>query len=256
MRNRHLFFLVGAALGLLAPLARLLYRAYIARQAWWDKWLTTEFNKNWDVYLVIGLIGILALALLGYLIGSDRDRLWEESRNVKASNIELSQQAATDPLTGLCNPRAINERLGVEIENSGRSPVTCLVIDIDFFKRINDKNGHPFGDAVLVAVANTLKKCVRRIDTVGRLGGEEFIIILPGIAESEAMEVGERVRSAVENEHIAFDDKEITVTVSVGAATFPGHGLKQKESLIQAADAALYRAKRAGRNRVVLWEAA
>jgi diguanylate cyclase (GGDEF)-like protein len=231
-----------------------LWRAFASRHAWWTAWLRREFHQHWEIYLILALFAVAIFAVLGYLLGRQNDMWTEESQNVRESNFELSQLAATDALTGLLNARAVHERLDADLEDSHRASLTCLLIDIDHFKRINDKHGHPVGDDVLVAVARTLRRAVRRIDTVGRLGGEEFIIVLPGTGPERAEAVAERVRRMVEEEKIVSEDNQVHVTVSVGAAVFPQEGLRGKISLLKAADDALYRAKKAGRNRIVLWQ--
>jgi diguanylate cyclase (GGDEF)-like protein len=129
-----------------------------------------------------------------------------------------------------------------------------LLIDIDHFKQINDTHGHPAGDAVLVAIARVLKRAVRPTDGVGRLGGEEFIIVLPATSLQNSAVVGERVRHNVEAEKFSFQGKQLHVTVSIGAATYPSPGIKGKDQLLKAADEALYKAKHAGRNRLILSE--
>lgn len=245
---------MGSAFGLLFPVAWLLIRAFASRRAWWLSWGATELQRHYEVYITVGIVAVAVCALIGYAIGWQNDRWFEESETVRDSNLELSHRAATDPLTGLFNARSIHERLDVEIEDSVRSALSCLIIDIDHFKKINDTYGHPFGDTVLVAVARALKLAVRRIDAVGRLGGEEFVVLLPGIPRSQALAIAERVREAVADEQIFLDSKRVRVTVSVGAATYPAPGLRTKQALLKAADDALYKAKRAGRNRSVVWE--
>ena len=232
----------------------LLWRAYSSRRAWWLTWVHTEFKGHYDVYICLTVVAVTAFAIVGYLIGLQNDRWIDEAQTARESNLELSHQAATDPLTGLFNGRAINERLDVELEDAYRSPLSCLLIDLDHFKRINDNYGHPFGDSVLIAVSKILKKTVRRIDAVGRLGGEEFIILLPGISKNQAEVIGDRVRAAVEEEHMLFGDKRVRITVSLGVATYQGGNFSGKRALLKAADDALYQAKRLGRNRVVLWK--
>jgi diguanylate cyclase (GGDEF)-like protein len=251
MRNRHFLMMIGALVGFAFPFGRLLWRAYETRRAWWHSWLSSEFQHHASPYICLGVVAVVAFGILGYVMGLQSDREVEESENVLDTNTELSQQASTDSLTGLFNPRAVHERLDIELENCFRSSLTCLVFDIDHFKRINDTYGHPFGDTVLIAIARVLKQAVRRIDVIGRIGGEEFIIILPGMAADGAVAVGERVRLAIEQEPIAFEGKRVHVTVSVGLATYPSNGIRGKEELLKAADDALYQAKRSGRNRLI-----
>jgi predicted signal transduction protein with EAL and GGDEF domain len=166
-------------LGCGAPVLWFLIRVYSTLRELWDKWVRSEFRKHGEVYLVVSIVAIGLCSLIGYFIGRDRDETEEESLRVRDSNLELTELASTDGLTGLFNSRYIHERLNEEIENAYRSPLTCLLVDIDHFKKINDTHGHPFGDTVLVEVARLLKNAVRGADAVGRLGGEEFLVLLP-----------------------------------------------------------------------------
>ncbi|OVE76067.1 hypothetical protein BVX98_06595 [bacterium F11] len=252
--NRIVLSVLGGFVGLLFPLILLLWRAFFARKAWWVNWINAEFNRSGETYVVLGLVAVVALAVVGYLVGRRNDELEHESETVQDSNLELSFLAATDSLTGLFNGRSMQERLGIELDNAHRSPLSCLVIDIDHFKRINDKYGHPFGDEVLIRIAFVLKRSVRRVDAVGRLGGEEFLIILPDMASDRAALVGDRIREAVQSESFIFEKKTVRVAVSVGVADTTKTGIKDKDALLKAADEALYQAKKTGRNKTVIWE--
>jgi diguanylate cyclase (GGDEF)-like protein len=231
----------------------LLWRAFSARRTWWISWLGTELHNNYAPYICLALGAVGVFALLGYIIGARHDEFREVSAYVQDSNAELTQLASTDPLTGLFNAREMHARLDLELENSGRRGLACLLIDIDHFKKINDTYGHPFGDEVLVSVANGLKRTVRRVDAVGRLGGEEFLIILCGVPEARAREVAERARQAVQAEPLSFNGKSVRATICVGMAFYSRDMFPDKMSLLKAADDALYRAKKTGRNRVVVW---
>src|SRR6185295_1764192 len=109
MRSRHFLSLAGAICGVLVPIVRLLWRAYYSRRVWWHTWTVSEFHHQYPLYICLGIIAVVLLAILGYVIGQKNDRRIDESEIVKNSNLELSQQATTDPLTGLFNSRAINE---------------------------------------------------------------------------------------------------------------------------------------------------
>jgi diguanylate cyclase (GGDEF)-like protein len=163
----------------------------------------------------------------------------------------LSDAARTDPLTGLRNRRAFEETIGAEVERArrGQRPLSVLVGDLDHFKAVNDRFGHPAGDAALIRVGQLLTSVRREIDPVARTGGEEFALILPDTAEQDAYLVSERLRSAVEK---AFNDESVPLTMSFGLASFPDHGATA-EALLAAADQALYAAKELGRNRTVVF---
>ncbi len=165
---------------------------------------------------------------------------------------EIERMAVTDGLTGLFNHRNFQERLSEEFKRLQRfpEPFSLLLIDIDFFKKINDVHGHPAGDEVLRSVARVIKEAVRDVDVAARYGGEEFSVILLGTNHEGALNMAERLRTSVGKRE--FDIADLKVTVSVGAATAP-YDAGSKEELIEKADKALYHAKRNGRNRCVLW---
>lgn len=165
---------------------------------------------------------------------------------------ELGLQAMRDPLTGLYNRRPLEDSLQREISRARRSvsPVGVMAIDADHFKRINDSFGHDTGDAVLRAMARVLSASVRDCDIVCRAGGEEFVILLPEMGKHELMQRAESVRLSVETTPIVVGARTVPVTVSIGIALFPEHGATESD-LLRSADAALYQAKAAGRNRVV-----
>jgi len=176
-----------------------------------------------------------------------------------ALNFEtLRRTTLVDPLTGVNNRRYLEQRIEEELSRSQRShqPLSCLFLDIDFFKHINDGHGHPAGDHVLTQVAADIKKQLRSNDVLARYGGEEFVALLSPSDEQKAGEIAERIRASIQALTIEFAERVIPVTVSIGTSTFqPDSAIKSVEGvvaehLIQSADAALYQAKRNGRNRV------
>jgi diguanylate cyclase (GGDEF)-like protein len=177
------------------------------------------------------------------------------------ANARLFQQTLelsyTDVLTGVPNRRQLFLRLEQELSRSLRfgDELSILMIDLDLFKAINDAWGHPVGDGVLRAVALALRRNVRKVDMVARYGGEEFCVALPRIASGEAAEVAEKLRRAVAAAPIPGPDGEpvLGVTISIGVASYGGDAV-DVAGLIERADAALYEAKRLGRNRVVVAE--
>lgn len=169
-------------------------------------------------------------------------------KRLREGREELERLSITDGMTGLTNHRALMQRLSEEAMRSTRNkrPFSVIMTDVDHFKSFNDTFGHPAGDEVLKRVATILKESTRTVDCVARYGGEEFAILLPETEIAGALEVAERVRSRVEAERFP----ERALTVSVGVAEFPKDA-DQAERVIDVADAALYQAKHAGRNRVV-----
>ena len=172
-----------------------------------------------------------------------------ENRLVEAKD-ELELQAHRDVLTGLPNRRAVIRALGFDDRGPQRGVVAALG-DIDYFKSINDVHGHAAGDAVLVEMARRLTAAVRSGDVAGRYGGEEFLVVLAGASEATGREVAERIRVAVESRPVVWEGVEIPVTISVGLTRRESGSTESGESLLRRADAALYEAKRTGRNQVV-----
>jgi diguanylate cyclase (GGDEF)-like protein len=170
--------------------------------------------------------------------------------------VQTKRLANTDGLTGLYNRRAFQERLRQEVERANRyhRPLSLIMIDIDHFKTYNDTYGHLQGDDVLVAVAQVLKQLSRASDIVARYGGEEFALILPETNKSSAAALGKRLRGQIERRKFPGETQlpEHVLTISVGIASHTPP--ESQEALLEAADTALYQAKRQGRNRVVVWQ--
>ncbi|WP_200915357.1 sensor domain-containing diguanylate cyclase [Jeongeupia sp. HS-3] len=204
--------------------------------------------------LYFGLIGgsgalLLALAVVLSTYLRHVKRL---GRQIASANRELQRQADSDFLTGCANRRKFERVLGVELARSHRygNPLTVAIIDIDFFKRINDSYGHPVGDAGLVHLVETISATIRDVDLLGRTGGEEFALMLPQTAVAGAEQLLERLRAMFEQGHFTADGKEVRFTVSIGYTM--ASGSDDVESLLKRADEALYAAKQGGRNRICL----
>ncbi len=164
----------------------------------------------------------------------------------------LREQAMHDPLTHLLNRRATMDFLLSELSRAAReqNSLSVMMVDIDFFKSVNDRFGHLPGDEVLCEVARRLRTSARIYDLVGRFGGEEFLVVAPGCSNTEGLIQAERLREMVCSQPITLKDLSVKVTISVGVATTLDPNQQVMEALLTAADEALYRAKAAGRNRV------
>lgn len=171
---------------------------------------------------------------------------------LKQANANLEMLAATDPLTGLNNRRHFMARSRAEVSKAARTdaPIAVLALDVDHFKRINDRFGHAAGDEVLRAIAQNVSAQLRPTDHIGRWGGEEFMVLLPATSTAQAHNIAERIRLGVEALRVESGGTEIGVTLSIGVAEYPtdGSGL---DAVFNRADERLYDAKHAGRNRVV-----
>lgn len=201
---------------------------------------------------LIVLRDITALNQTSAALQSANARLQQQLSEIEEMQILLKEQAIRDPLTGLYNRRFLEETLLREISHAARihSSISVVIIDLDYFKRINDAHGHLAGDQVLHAMGELLRTRSRSDDAACRFGGEEFVVILPGTSLETALERAEAWRCEFMTTRVAFDKVELATTFSAGVATYPLHG-DNLASLMQAADVALYAAKSAGRNRVL-----
>ncbi len=182
-------------------------------------------------------------------------KIHERTHELAEANSRLAQLAVTDGLTGLYNHRHLHERLALEVERSARNglPLSLLMIDVDYFKHYNDHHGHPAGDDVLRMVARLLTEGRRANDMVARYGGEEFSVILVDTAKFTAAKLAERIRELVATHPFAFTERQPGghLSISIGVASFPDDA-GDPDALLKAADSALYAAKHAGRDCVVL----
>jgi diguanylate cyclase (GGDEF)-like protein len=180
------------------------------------------------------------------------EKLYETAQQLAETNEQLDRMSRTDSLTGLYNRRHMEERLAHEHERAQRtgSPFSILLADIDFFKNVNDTYGHETGDAMLRHVAACLTSVVRKMDTVARWGGEEFLLLLPATDRNQAVGLAQRLREVVASSLYRFGDAGLGVTITIGlCAIAEGETL---EALLRRADAALYAGKEAGRDRVMV----
>jgi diguanylate cyclase (GGDEF)-like protein len=187
-----------------------------------------------------------------------QDEVQRRESELERANAALLQLAVSDALTGLDNRRRVDERLREMFEHSVRlrEPLALAMFDLDHFKNVNDRFGHRCGDAMLREIGLVLQSSMREIDQVGRYGGEEFLVLLPGAVSEAAVTFADRARLRVAAHRFTFEGHELHATVSCGVAAWPHQQLVNRDALLQAADDALYVAKRLGRNRVVRFASA
>ena len=236
---------------------------------WNETGAALTFDLRPRIYETPWFYAVCGLALAGVVWGGDRlrvrrvrtheaalERLVEErTRALAEANLRLERLSSLDGLTGVANRRRFDEVLGLEWRRASRTgaPLSLVMLDLDFFKDFNDANGHLAGDEHLRQVARALAGTLGRAgDLVARFGGEEFVVLLPGMAAEDAGALAERLRQSVEALGLPHNASTVSrvVTLSVGVATALAEERTSPAALVAAADEALYRAKREGRNRV------
>lgn len=243
---RHRIPLRGASLLMAAPLvlAGVTFLARALRATFWPETILAEVMNNSALNVGAAYVqGVLALAQQLTLIGLVVARLVAD----------LRRASRHDALTGLLNRGAMDELLGAEARRAARlgEPFSLLMIDVDHFKSINDDQGHAAGDRALQHLATLLTAQMRDIDRVGRWGGEEFVVMMPGTRLADAAALAERLRARAEAMPLRWEECALPVTLSVGVAQWRA-GDESPAAMLLRADAALYRAKAGGRNRIEL----
>jgi diguanylate cyclase (GGDEF)-like protein len=240
MPQHVIYSAAGLMLAVGAPAGMVLVRALRARQCSMS-WVMSEVRGSWRDYLYIGGSTALAFALWGRVLGFKAE--------------DLSRLGSEDSLTGLLNARGFRRRLDQELAQAARSgePLSVMVCDLDGLKAINDTHGHEAGDRALRSVGDIIRRCVRLMDSSARTGGDEFAVILPSAGHDEARVLGERIRRrvALGLSHVVTGDKAATISIGI-ASCAPGACATTPESIVSAADDALYEAKRTGRNRLAV----
>ncbi len=181
-----------------------------------------------------------------------QDELRQKNRQLEEMLERVETLAIMDPLTELFNRRRFETILENEFTRTIRykTPLTCLLIDIDYFKRVNDEFGHRAGDHVLKEMAQLIKGGIREIDTAARWGGEEFVVLLPQTKKENAQLLASRLLKIISNHQFSGIPKDDRITVSIGIASVPDPSIDSAEKLVNSSDFAMYEAKRSGRNRV------
>lgn len=212
--------------------------------------LTAESSSHIDIEAMNA--GALDYLVKGEISPSILERSIRYAQKLSDTLAELRRLATHDALTGMLNRREFNRILAEETERASRfgRKFSLVMLDLDHFKSVNDRYGHPAGDAVLVETAARILGGLRQVDRAARIGGEEMAIMLVELDHKEAMEVAGRHAEAIRHNPVVLEDGQaLSITTSVGVATLPDHGTKPGD-LIAAADKALYAAKNGGRNRV------
>src|SRR6266498_1131730 len=186
---------------------------------------------------------------------SANDRLQLQLIEIGTLQSKLRSQAIKDPLTDLFNRRYLDETFDRELARAAREsyPVCVIMLDIDHFKKVNDTYGHEAGDFILKALAKTLSARNRRGDFVCRFGGEEFVVVMPNMAVDTAYKRAEDLRTALNSLHVPYGRFNLTITISMGIASYPANG-ENRESVLRAADRAMYAAKKAGRDHILTYD--
>ena len=255
----------GFQFSYLTPKVELLQSAI----AFKDRILTALVVLGWISLWIVLIIAYRITRPLGVLDQATRDmisynyetpvKITGGGREVQSLSVsfetmrrKIKDLVVHDALTGLYNRRYLMHTLELAVGelDRGHEPLSCIMIDLDFFKSVNDRFGHQAGDEVLRTFGQLMRNCTRTYDVAARYGGEEFTLILPRTDKQTAQQVAERLRGQVEQHHFEFQGQRIPCTISLGLACFEDHG-DPPEKLLDRADQALYAAKQQGRNRVV-----
>ena len=209
---------------------------------------------NWPSFLAFFFFTSVLSILASVIKKSDLAQIDRQTRLLVQSEARLREQSIRDHLTTLFNRRYLDETLEREVQRAARKehPLGIIMLDIDHFKHINDTMGHAAGDQLLWELGRLLRKQVRLADIACRYGGEEFVLILPEASLDMTKERAEQLREKVKQLHLEYENQNLgNLTISLGVAVFPNHG-STGEEILKSADAALYRAKHTGRDRMVV----
>lgn len=218
---------------------------------WLSRWAVVSLvlDGSWERERADLAFALFAIAQLLTLVAGTLGMVWIEVLLMRG---RLERMALTDALTGLPNRRAMRAQFEAEVARAQRSGegFALVLFDADYFKDLNDAHGHLAGDAVLAWIANTLSEAKRGADALGRIGGEEFLVLLPGLSRMDAIAAAERLRSLVGGTRLEHDGQELRATLSGGLAVYPEEG-EDWDRLFNTADRRMYRAKQAGRDQLV-----
>ncbi len=243
--HTYLYPALGFAIGLCTPLGAFVLRYLLAAPLLKAQWAHFELQYNFLFYAFMGFGTISSFILFGYILGLRSEEQRVNNRTLRVRLDELHLKSVTDGLTGSYTHGYLHEVLELEMQRSltNHTPISLLLLDIDNFKKVNDLHGHLFGDRVIKETAETIAAGVRADDIFGRLGGDEFLTIMPGADHDTAAGVALRIcASFAKSGHMA--------TVSIGVSSLKGGEQVSHSELLHRADLNLYQAKREGKNRV------
>jgi diguanylate cyclase (GGDEF)-like protein len=238
---------MGFMLGLGSPVGAFLMRYWLSDPILKHLWVVHELQYNFPFYAYMAVGTVTSFMVFGYVLGLRSERQRVSNRILSARIDELHLKSVTDSLTGAYTHGYLHEILELEIQRSltEKTPLSITIIDIDDFKRINDTHGHLFGDRVIKETAETISANIRGEDILGRYGGDEFLVIMPGADEGISGTVARRICASISK-------NGYQATVSIGATTFTGDETQSVKDLIQKADNNLYQAKHDGKNQVAM----
>lgn len=248
---RRFGLIVGLILGLGAPIGGLLFRALIFRQFNFHS-MVLEIDDKFYYYFYMAIITPLAFGAFGYYLGSLNDKIQSQKQKLESLMSVLEAQSMTDDVTGLYNHRHLLEEIEKEIERSKRHhhDLSAMMIDLDGFKQINDLYGHITGDSVLRETALVINQSIRKIDVVGRYGGDEFVVILPEAKIEAAKTVAERILENVRQHRFKTKRDYVSLTVSIGIFSYEDSKDLDRAVFIEKIDEAMFKAKSSGKDRM------
>lgn len=241
----YLFPAAGFLLGLGSPVGAFFLRYWLADPLLKSVWMRHELDYNFVFYAYMAVGTVTAFVIFGSVLGLRSEAQRVHNRILSARVDELHLKSVTDGLTGTYTHGYLHEVLELEIQHAvtEKLPLSIMVVDIDDFKAVNDSHGHLFGDRVIKETAETLAASVRADDIIGRYGGDEFVVIMPGSDAPTALHVAGRVRAGIAK-------NGFHATVSIGVATLDEARAESPSDLFHRADMNLYQAKHDGKNRV------
>lgn len=242
--------ILGLLLGLGAPIGGLLFGMIFFGEINFH-WVKQEVSSRFYYYAYMSLITPAVFGFFGAYLGSLNDKIHAQKKSLEALVNVLEAQSMSDDVTGIYNHRHLLEEIAKEVERSKRHDhlLSGMMVDVDDFKQINDLYGHSTGDAVIREVALVLNESIRKIDIIGRYGGDEFVIILPEAKLSAAKVVSERILLNIRQHRFNTRRDYVSLTVSIGLFSFENSSNLDKAQFIEKIDQAMFQAKSLGKDR-------